>query len=53
MEFIHANLLKMGKPIWVAWSDNEQEKQITISGITSERSKNHRGNRRNTNLAKR
>ena len=26
---------KNGKPIWVAWNDNSQEKQITISGITS------------------
>lgn len=27
--------LKQGKPIWVAWNDNSTEKQITISGITS------------------
>lgn len=27
--------IKAGKPIWVAWNDNSQEKQITISGITS------------------
>ncbi len=26
---------KGGEPIWVAWNDNSQEKQITISGITS------------------
>lgn len=26
---------KEGKPIWVAWNDNSQEKQITIFGITS------------------
>lgn len=28
--------IKNGKNIWVAWSDNEQEEQITISDITSE-----------------
>ena len=27
--------LKNGKPIWVAWNDNDTEKQITISGINS------------------
>jgi hypothetical protein len=27
---------KQGKPIWVAWNDNPQEKQITISGINSD-----------------
>lgn len=27
---------KKGKSIWVAWDDNKQEKQITISGIVSE-----------------
>ncbi|PJA10868.1 hypothetical protein COX67_02760 [Candidatus Falkowbacteria bacterium CG_4_10_14_0_2_um_filter_36_22] len=26
---------KLGKYIWVAWNDNLEEKQITISGITS------------------
>gem|GEM_PF-1545773 len=26
---------KQGKPIWVAWNDNSQEKQVTISGINS------------------
>jgi len=26
---------KGGEPVWVAWNDNSQEKQITISGITS------------------
>lgn len=26
---------KQGKPIWVTWNDNSQEKQITISGISS------------------
>ena len=26
---------KQGKPIWVAWNDNPQESQITISGVTS------------------
>ncbi|MFZ2937449.1 MAG: hypothetical protein WA066_01950 [Candidatus Omnitrophota bacterium] len=30
---------KQGKPIWVAWNDNEQEKQITISNITSGQAK--------------
>jgi hypothetical protein len=27
--------IKNNKPIWVAWNDNPQEKQIIISGITS------------------
>ena len=26
---------KNGKPIWVAWNDNDSEKQVTISGINS------------------
>mgnify|MGYP001577512061 CR=1 FL=1 len=26
---------KNGKPIWVAWNDNQEPKQITISGISS------------------
>lgn len=26
---------KNGKPIWVAWNDNDTEKQITISGVNS------------------
>ncbi len=30
---------KNGKPIWVAWNDNSAEKQITISGITSNQAK--------------
>jgi len=30
---------KQGKPIWVAWNDNSTEKQITISGITSNQAK--------------
>ena len=27
--------MKNGKPIWVAWNDNDGEKQVTISGINS------------------
>lgn len=27
--------IKNGKPIWVAWNDNDAEKQITISGVNS------------------
>lgn len=27
--------VKDGKPVWVAWNDNNAEKQITISGIAS------------------
>lgn len=27
--------IKNGKPIWVAWNDNEEGKQITLSGINS------------------
>lgn len=27
--------IKNGKPIWVAWNDNDAEKQITVSGINS------------------
>jgi len=30
---------KNGKPIWVAWNDNSQEKQITISGISTSQAK--------------
>ena len=26
---------KNGQPVWVAWNDNEAEKQITISGVNS------------------
>jgi len=26
---------KQGKPVWVAWNDNKQEKQIVISGFNS------------------
>lgn len=29
--------MKSNKPIWVAWNENPQEKQIIISGITSSR----------------
>lgn len=28
-------LTKQGKPVWVAWNDNVAEKQIIVSGITS------------------
>ncbi|MDP1853612.1 MAG: hypothetical protein Q8L26_05370 [Candidatus Omnitrophota bacterium] len=30
---------KDGKPIWVAWNDNSQEKQVTILGINSKQVK--------------
>jgi len=30
---------KQGKPIWVAWNDNKEEKQITVSDIGSDKVK--------------
>jgi hypothetical protein len=28
-------LIRNGKPVWVAWNDSAQEKQVTISGVPS------------------